>query len=186
MVNIPYYVLVAFILFLPSFVANPAAVLTKGKTKMDFGKNFSDGRRILGDGKSWGGFFGGSLIGAITGIVIYIPLSYASIFSSPFPGDTLEIIGIALSLSFGSLTGDALGSFIKRRLGMKSGHSAFLLDQWPFVLVSFLFLFLFYGAFFMQYYGNIIGAVTILIVTPPLHRAINVIGYRMNRKDVPW
>ncbi len=186
MVNIPYYVALAFILFLPSFVANPAAVVTKGKTKMDFGRNFTDGRRILGDGKSWGGFFGGSLIGTAAGMMVYIPLSYAGVFPAAFPWNTAMLLGVSLSLSFGSLTGDALGSFIKRRLGMKSGHSAFLLDQWPFVLVSFLFLYLYDGSFFMQYYGNIIGILTILIVTPPLHRLINIIGYRMNRKDVPW
>lgn len=186
MVNIPYYVLIAFILFLPAFIANPAAVVTRGNTKMDFGRNFTDGRRILGDGKSWGGFFGGSLIGTVTGMVIYIPLSYAGVFGSPFPAVAPTLLGISLSLSFGSLSGDALGSFIKRRLGMKSGHNASLLDQWPFVLVSFLFLFLYDSAFFMEYYGNIIGILTILVITPPLHRAINIIGYRMNRKDVPW
>ncbi len=186
MVNLIFYVVISIILFLPSFVANPAAVVTKGRTKMDFGKDFIDGRRILGDGKSWGGFFGGSLIGTAAGFIIYIPLSYAGIFQEPFPGNILFITGASLALAFGSLTGDALGSFIKRRLGMKSGHSAFLLDQWPFVLVSFLFLYLFNSPFFMKYYGNIIGFVTILIVTPPLHRAINIIGYRMKRKDVPW
>lgn len=186
MVNVLYYIVVAFVLFLPSFIANPAAVITKGKTKMDFGRNFIDGRRILGDGKSWGGFFGGSLMGTLAGMIIYVPLSYAGIFNEPFPQNILFILGISLVLSFGSLTGDAAGSFIKRRLGMKSGHSAFLLDQWPFVLVSFLFLYMYSPAFFMQYYGNIIGFLTILIVTPPLHRAINIIGYRINRKDVPW
>lgn len=186
MADILYYILIAFILFLPSFVANPAAVITKGKVKMDFGRNFSDGRRILGDGKSWGGYFGGSLIGTVVGLAIYIPLSYAGVFGSSFPGNFLMILGVSLSLSFGSLTGDALGSFTKRRLGMKSGHNAFLLDQLPFVLMSFLFVYIVSGAFFMQFYGNITGILTILLITPPLHRAINIIGYRINRKDVPW
>lgn len=186
MADLLYYVVIAFVLFLPSFVANPVAVITRGKTKMDFGKNYRDGRRILGDGKSWGGFFGGSLIGTLVGMAIYIPLSYSGVFESSFPGNFLVILGISLSLSFGSLTGDALGSFTKRRLGMKSGQNAFLLDQLPFVLVSFLFLYFTNSTFFMQYYGNITGILTILIITPPLHRAINIIGYRINRKDVPW
>ncbi len=178
--------LFAFILFLPSFVANPAAVLTSGKLKMDFGKFFIDGRRILGDGKSWSGFLGGSLVGTAFGVMIYSILSFFGVFHWSLPGSIPFIVSASAILAFGSLTGDAVGSFIKRRLNIKRGQSAFLLDQWPFVLVSFLFLYLTFPGFFMEFYGNIIGAATILIVTPPLHRAINIIGYRMHRKDVPW
>ena len=49
-----------------------------------------------------------------------------------------------------------------------------------------LFLFMFARPFFMSYYGNIIGAVAILVITPPLHRGVNIIGFAMKKKDVPW
>lgn len=177
----------AFILFLPAFVANPGAVITGGYGKVDFGKSLRDGRRIFGDGKTWSGFFGGSFLGVLTGLLLYYftrihAISYIGVFGNSLTGALI----IAIPMSFGSLIGDLAGSFVKRRLGMKSGDKGFLLDQWPFALVSFLLTFIFARNFFMTYYGNVVGALAILFITPPLHRAINIIGYKLNKKDVPW
>lgn len=186
MVDIPFYVVISLIIFMPAFAANPAAVLVGGGTKMDFGLNFIDRRRIFGDGKSWRGFFGGSLLGALFGFIIFIPLSYYGIFAGRFPENLPFALFTAIVLGFGALSGDAIGSFIKRRIDLKRGQNAGLLDQWPFVLTAFLFLYIFSPPFFMQYYGNIIGLLSVLLVTPPLHRAINIIGFRMKKKEVPW
>jgi CDP-2,3-bis-(O-geranylgeranyl)-sn-glycerol synthase len=177
----------AFILFIPAFVANPAAVITGGHYPMDAGKNFPDGKRILGDGKTWTGYFGGSLAGVLIGFIL-AGIFYISGFAGSLPyGRTFsEILVVLLAMSFGSLTGDVAGSFIKRRIGIQRGGKGALLDQWPFVLMSFLFLFIFARPFFMSYYGNIIGAVAILVITPPLHRGVNIIGFAMKKKDVPW
>ncbi len=187
MLNIPLSIIEAFILFIPGFVANPAAVITGGHYPMDGGRNFIDGKRIFGDGKTWSGYFGGSLLGVLSGLIltgIFLVSGASAYFSY---GNSIFSILVALfAMSFGSLTGDVTGSFIKRRIGIQRGGKGSLLDQWPFVLVSFLFLFLFARSFFMTYYGNIVGALTILIVTPPLHRVVNIIGYRMKKKDVPW
>lgn len=187
MLNIPLLVLEAFILFIPAFIANPAAVVTGGHFPMDGGRNFLDGKRILGDGKTWSGYFGGSLIGVVSGLVltgIFMVSGVSSYFSY---GNNIETILVTLfAMSFGSLTGDVTGSFIKRRIGIQRGGKGALLDQWPFALISFLFLFVFSGNFFMTYYGNVIGALAILLITPPLHRVVNIIGYKMNKKDVPW
>ena len=67
--NVLYQAFFSLYFFLPAFVANPAAVITKGKTKMDFGNTMPGGKRVLGDGKSWGGFFGGIALGYIAGLV---------------------------------------------------------------------------------------------------------------------
>ncbi len=90
----------------------------------------------------------------------------------------------SFSLSFGSLTGDVIGSFIKRRIGIERGGKGFLLDQWPFVLVALLLLFVFSRHFFSIVYMNFLAIPELLIVTPPLHRAVNIIGYKMKKKDV--
>ncbi|AKA48429.1 hypothetical protein IX51_04230 [uncultured archaeon] len=187
MLNLAKDIIDAFILFLPAFTANPGAVVTGGYGKVDFGRNFIDGRRIFGDGKTWSGFFGGSLIGVAVGVILFFitsipPLGYFGTFG-PSVAATLVVV---IPMSFGSLLGDMAGSFVKRRLGLKSGDKGFLLDQWPFALVSFLLVYIFATEFFMNYYGNIVGALAILFITPPLHRAINVIGYKLNKKDVPW
>lgn len=187
MLNIPLLVVEAFILFIPGFVANPAAVITGGHFPMDGGRKFFDGKRILGDGKTWSGYFGGSLLGVLSGLIltgIFIAFHAAQYFS--YGNGIVAILVTLFAMSFGSLTGDITGSFIKRRMGIQRGGRGSLLDQWPFALVSFLFLFIFSRGFFMTYYGNIIGILTILIITPPLHRVVNIIGYRMNKKDVPW
>lgn len=187
MLNIPESIIAAFVLFIPGFVANPAAVITGGHYPMDGGRNFPDGKRILGDGKTWSGYFGGSLLGVLSGLILMGIFYLLGITGSVSYGGNIYAILVALfAMSFGSLTGDVTGSFIKRRIGIKRGGKGSLLDQWPFVLVSFLFLFIFSRGFFMAYYGNIIGALTILLITPPLHRAVNIIGFKMKKKDVPW
>jgi CDP-2,3-bis-(O-geranylgeranyl)-sn-glycerol synthase len=187
MLNIPLAIIEAFVLFIPGFIANPAAVITGGHFPMDGGRNFTDGKRILGDGKTWSGYFGGSLLGVLSGLILTGFFLLFHVAGSISYGSTFPIILVTLlAMSFGSLTGDVTGSFIKRRIGIQRGGKGSLLDQWPFALVSFLFLFIFSRGFFMIYYGNIIGALTILLITPPLHRAVNIIGYKMKKKDVPW
>ena len=187
MLDILLSIVAAFVLFIPGFIANPAAVVTGGHFPMDGGRNFLDGRRILGDGKTWSGYFGGSLIGVLSGLVLACIFVITGVSGSVSYGDSIPAIFVTLlAMSFGSLTGDVTGSFIKRRIGIQRGGKGALLDQWPFVLISFLFLFIFARTFFMTYYGNIIGALTILIITPPLHRAVNIIGFKMKKKDVPW
>ena len=185
--NILLIILGSIILFLPAFAANPGAVITGGYAKVDFGRNFIDGKRIFGDGKTWSGFFGGSFLGVALGLVIYFILSLTHITAIGNYGSSVyEALAVLLPMSFGSLMGDMAGSFVKRRLNMKRGQKGSLLDQWPFVLVSFLMVFIFARGFFMEYYGNFIGIIVILAMTPPLHRAVNIIGYKMNKKDVPW
>lgn len=152
---------------------------------MDFGKNFTDGRRVFGDGKSWRGFAGGIVLGYIVGLLCYaIAYFLGSSVNYPFPlpGFSLAI----LSLSAGSMIGDLTGSFFKRRMGMESGHNGFLIDQYPFVIVALLFTFLFSSSFFFAAYWSIAGIISIIVITPPLHRAVNIIGFRIGRKNVPW
>jgi len=187
MPNILLEVVFAFVLFLPAYVANPAAVIFGGNMPMDFKKTFFNRGRILGDGKTWSGFIGGSLSGAAIGYILMLIFIVTGWIGRYPYGTTIIAASITIfAMSLGSLVGDASGSFIKRRIGLKSGANALLLDQWPFVLVAFLFLFLLSREFFMEYYGNIVGTLTILIVTPPLHRAVNIIGYKTKRKKVPW
>ncbi len=174
-------------IMLPAYVPNSAAVIFKGKTPIDFGKNFVDGRRILGKGKTWRGFFGGALTGMLVGLIqnflsIYLPQDYFPPFSPNF----YIALGILASLSFGAMIGDSFGSFIKRRLGIGSGGRAFLLDQLTFVFIAWLFLWVFYPSFFNFAFGNVPAVVTILIITPLIHRGVNIIAYKMGKKPVPW
>ncbi|MGC8608632.1 MAG: CDP-2,3-bis-(O-geranylgeranyl)-sn-glycerol synthase [Thermoplasmata archaeon] len=183
--NIALYIFRALVLFIPAFIANSGAVITGGKWKIDMGHNFIDGRRILGNGKTWSGYFGGSLIGVFAGIVIYGISIATGGFIGTYGNSLISVASAIIPMSFGSLTGDIIGSFTKRRIGIESGGKGSLLDQWPFALTAFLFLYVFDPHFFIEYYFYI-GMISILIITPPLHRAVNIIGYKMHKKDVPW
>ncbi|MGP6220365.1 CDP-2,3-bis-(O-geranylgeranyl)-sn-glycerol synthase [Caldiplasma sukawensis] len=185
MQSLIYEILGGLFFFAPALFANPLAVITGGHLVIDRGKNLRDGKRILGDGKTWSGYFGGSLLGAGVGF----PFSLFGVYMFFGNFDHFKIITVlmsALSLAFGSLTGDLFGSFIKRRMGMKRGAKGNLLDMWPFVLMSFLFLLVFFRVVFFQIYGNFIDIIILLIITPLLHRGVNIIAYKMHRKDVPW
>ncbi len=185
MVNLFFFTLYGIILFLPAFIANPGAVITGGHFIIDRGKSYH-GKRILGDGKSWSGFIGGSIIGIISGIIIYYIVIALKIPYPDYGKNILDAIYVLIPMSFGSLLGDITGSFVKRRVGMKRGAKGSILDQWPFVLMSFLLVFIFARTFFIAIYGDLIAVVVILVITPPVHRGVNILAYKFKMKDVPW
>ncbi len=174
-------------LALPALVANPSAVIFGGGTPMDFGMHFRDGRRILGDGKTWRGLAGGGAAGAFIGVTQQIIAQSTGIPYFPeFSGDAVTAVMMVTILGYGALLGDSVGSFIKRRLGIGRGERAFLLDQLTFLIIALFLVFLAYPHFFFKYFWNIPAIITLFVLTPILHRIVNIIGYRMGKKDVPW
>lgn len=157
-------------LALPCYVANAtpvlAAKLVRRRHPLDFGLHFMDGRRLLGDSKSVEGFFAGLAAGILTGYVLSL---YGALS-----------VGEAAFLSLGTMLGDAAGSFIKRRLGLRSGAPAPLLDQLSFLVFAL--------ALYSVVYGPVEASVALilLMVTPPLHLATNLIAYKLKLKDKPW
>ena len=65
-------------LIIPAYIANASAVLVGGGTPIDFGKNWKDGRRILGDGKTWNGLIVGAFFGITSGFGLTIVAIYAN------------------------------------------------------------------------------------------------------------
>ena len=132
-------------LYLPGFLANTFAMMWGkwlpktgyGPWPIDGGKNWRDGNRILGDGKTWNGLIGGSLTSGLLCLVIVAIMGDApnsnnidsQIFAHPLTGyeDTWFNIGskefsafiLGTFLGFACLVGDSTGSFFKRRKGMK-------------------------------------------------------------------
>jgi CDP-2,3-bis-(O-geranylgeranyl)-sn-glycerol synthase len=170
----------AFWIMLPAYVPNPVAAAAGGGRPIDGGKYFSDGRRIFGDGKTYRGFIIGILAGIIVGIF--------QIFLQTHPAFAFLPVHTYLSVflfSFGALLGDLLKSFFKRRLGKERGEKWMIADQYDLVAGAFLLAVIFD-------YSWVISTITlpilvfILILTPVLHRAMNIIGYIAGVKDVPW
>lgn len=159
-------ILSAIYFFLPAYAANICACMLGHGRPLDLGKNFIDGRRILGDGVT----IRGSAAGIFCGTLVGIAQEFASGGSRIF---------LSILLSTGAIVGDAVGSFIKRRLGMPRGAHAPVLDQLNFVVVA-----LFFASFAVEI--PLQTVIILFILTPIGHLAVNKTGYLLKLKDVPW
>ncbi|MBI2079643.1 CDP-2,3-bis-(O-geranylgeranyl)-sn-glycerol synthase [Candidatus Micrarchaeota archaeon] len=167
--------LLLLIFIFPAYVANAVPVVLGGGTYLDLEKNFSDGRRIFGDGKTIRGFVAGVTSGAVMGgiLAIALPLSFYSSPQSQFIGSFM--------LSLGTMVGDALGSFIKRRMNVAPGKP-FLLDQLSFLIFALIFVYPFVNSSVFSLYN----IVFLFIMTYILHIGMNVIANKAGLKKVPW
>jgi CDP-2,3-bis-(O-geranylgeranyl)-sn-glycerol synthase len=159
----------AFVFFLPAYVANTGAGFFGGGRALDRGRVLWDGRRVFGSGKTVRGTLAGILVGTLYKVVENLA--------------TAQPVGRELMLAFllasGAMGGDLVGSFIKRRIGIESGESAPLLDQLDFAL----------GALFLATFITPISTQTIIIlllITPIGHLGVNITGFLLHRKEVPW
>jgi CDP-2,3-bis-(O-geranylgeranyl)-sn-glycerol synthase len=176
---------------LPAYIANALATLPKGRgPPMDFGRTVArDGRRLLGPSKSWSGFFAGALGAMPFGLLEawLILLAPPNLRLVPRFGPTVDAaVPLVALLTFGAMSGDALGSFVKRRLGRPSGGRTFLLDQLPFVLVPVVLGCLVFPATFVATFASVYGVFWLLVYTLGLHAAFNWVGYYAGLKRVPW
>jgi CDP-2,3-bis-(O-geranylgeranyl)-sn-glycerol synthase len=158
----------SFALILPAYIANSVPVLARGRHPIDFGASMPDGRRVLGDGKTFEGFLFGLLFGTLAGIVGGILLGEVSYFAF-----------LSCMLALGALVGDMIGAFIKRRLGIPRGAPAPLLDQLDFVVGALLFAWPFYPLIWEQ-------VLFIIVVTPPIHLFTNYMAHKLGLKPNPW
>ncbi|MGD0450108.1 MAG: CDP-2,3-bis-(O-geranylgeranyl)-sn-glycerol synthase [Candidatus Bathyarchaeia archaeon] len=150
----------------PAYCANGTPVLAGGGAKMDFGKDFIDGKRIFGNNKTFRGFFFGWAIGMFVGSIEYVV----------FPG--FPVLFIVLT-PLGALLGDLAGAFLKRRLGIAPGGLLPIVDQIDFVVGALVF-----ALPLMIVYWQL--AVTVLLITPPIHLFTNFVAYKMKLKRHPW
>lgn len=170
----------AFWIMLPAYVPNPVAALAGGGTPVDFQRNYSDGNRIFGDGKTYRGLVSGILAGILTGIALMW-------LSGRFPSSDLPahtFLSVTL-LATGALLGDLVKSFFKRRFGRDRGTQWPIADQYDLVAGAFLLLLIFDPAWLFMYVTFPVF-VLVLVITPVLHRATNIIGYFFRVKEVPW
>jgi CDP-2,3-bis-(O-geranylgeranyl)-sn-glycerol synthase len=218
-------VLYALLFFLPAYVANMspllvAKVIPGWKAPIDGGRLAKDGRRVLGKGKTWRGLVGGTVLGAVTAVVVALLVpaynepgffagwdyGFKGFDGAPVGSDEpcedggkcdlaeSSLWAVALFgaiLGFAALVGDAVKSYFKRRLGKEGGAPWVPFDQLDFVVFGLA------GAFVaapLLADGWVMAALlddwlvigTIVVLTPGLHFLVNVIGYWLKLKDVPW
>ena len=172
-------VFVVLLIMSPAYLANTIAVLTGGKYPIDQGKLHSDGNRILGDGKTWSGLIGGTIGGMIVGYGLIV-------FIHEYIWESLDL-SILFLLSFGALFGDMTASFYKRRQNLQRGDKFPLLDMYDFIFMSLLLCLIFKREWLLSWIlDGWVPLFTILILTPFLHRGVNIIGYKIGVKNEPW
>lgn len=154
--------------FLPAYVANTLPGIFGHGRPIDLGHTLADGTRIIGNGVTIRGtavgILGGTVVGSLQGYFI---------------GDVGTYLILGFLLSTGALVGDATGSFIKRRLKLKRGAKAPLMDQLNFVVGGLVF------ANFMVAIP-LETIIVLVLLTPFGHRAVNTLGYHLKMKEVPW
>jgi CDP-2,3-bis-(O-geranylgeranyl)-sn-glycerol synthase len=175
-------------LMLPALVPNPAAVLLGGGRPIDLGRSWR-GRRLLGDGKTWRGFIGGATCGILVGLLQIGVVEWGDLGDAWSFGAWPYALTVVIGLGLGSMLGDSMGSFVKRRIGFDRGTKAPGLDQYNFIIGALAIVIVFRFTWFDEHFieGNAVwGVVALLIVVPLLHRGINIIGYKLGKKNVPW
>ena len=171
---------------LSAWIANATPVLGGGGRPIDGGKVFRDGNRILGDGKSIRGFIVGVFFGTFVGVVQFIAAPYLRPLLAQFVTITPEMdyvlsisIPVAFLLSLGALTGDVVGSFIKRRVNIKSGDPSPFLDQLGFIIMALIFA-------YPLMVPSPIFVVILILTTLGIHWLSNALGYFLGLKKNPW
>ncbi|MBR9689607.1 MAG: CDP-2,3-bis-(O-geranylgeranyl)-sn-glycerol synthase [Candidatus Altiarchaeota archaeon] len=165
------WIIEALLWISPAYTANMAPVFSHRfnflglRRPIDGGRMAKDGNRLLGDGKTWQGIVAATVLGALTGQVL-------SIWG-------LGTLITGAVIGFFAIFGDTVGSFMKRRIGVKRGGKAGLLDSMDFIIFSLL-------VSLPLYPWKLEQIALLLIINPVLHRSANIIGYWLKLKNVPW
>lgn len=169
-------ILRGLVYIIPAYIANSTPVFVGGGTPLDLGKKFRDGRRIFGDHKTIRGLVGGIIAGILISFLLPYLFPLVGIAKIGF----IDALFLGLLLSLGTHTGDLLGSFIKRRLDLRPGSPAPILDQAGFVFFAFLFAYPFYPLI------GLWDVIIIILITLLIHPVSNVIAYLLKLKEEPW
>lgn len=163
------------IFLIPIYIANSSPVVLGGGAPLDLGRTFPDGERIFGNGKTVRGFVAGTLAGTFAGGIVCL------LYLLPFFQSPLTQFTAAFFLSFGTMAGDALGSFIKRRMHVGSGRP-FVLDTMLFLIVALVFVM----PFASPSLYDPVNLLFFLILTLILHPLTNFLANKAGLKNVPW
>ncbi len=166
------------IFILPTYVANAAPVVLRGKTPIDMGQKMKDKNRIFGENKTIKGFLfaiaAGTIVSALTALLL--PQVFSQLSFN-------EKIALGFLLSLGAMLGDLIGSFVKRRIGMQSGQESPIMDKILFAITALIVAYPIYNG---KIALGILDATIILILTYFLHIVFNRIAHAAKLKKVPW
>ena len=169
--------------------------------RIDGGRDWKDKKPLLGPGKTWRGLVAGCVLGALTATIqSFRPIGWnLSNFGASLVDGIHGPIVIGFAMGFGAIVGDATKSFFKRRTGREGGAPWVPFDQLDFVVGALVFAYL--ASLVLQIlppqppnwwwlmFGPAPGwwrLLVLLLLTPGLHFVVNIIGYKLKMKKVPW
>ncbi len=123
-------------------------------------------KRVLGDGKTWRGFFFAWLgSGILLSLLLYFVIPDV-LYKIPLISDLSlwQFLLFSSGLSISALIGDSLKSFFKRQSGIKRGHSWFPFDQLDWIIGAALFYIIIFGWQDFIYFTFILGLISHLLV----------------------
>jgi len=179
-------------LILPAYASNMLATLVGAGPPIDGGRSWSDGRRILGDGKTWQGLILAPLLAIAIGALQHAYAADVGFGVTDFGTSSAYLVHV-YALALGALLGDLGASFLKRRLGKERGERWLGPDQYDFIAGALLLAALaslatmaWTGSWWLFEALTLGPFLAILILTPGLHLLVNGIGYLVGVKEVPW
>ncbi|MBA4336768.1 hypothetical protein C0416_03265 [bacterium] len=176
----------ALYFMLPAYVSNASPIIA---ARLNVFKSLAfpidrnkklNGESLFGESKTSRGFFVGISSAVIMAVIqhfIYIGTTNHSIYLTDYSLFNSILIGFLLGT--GALIGDLLESFIKRRIGKKSGQSWPIADQIDYPLGALLFV----SIIFIPSASHII---IIIILSMMLSALANLLAYLLGIKKVWW
>ena len=118
-----------------------------------------------------------AIVGSLLGV--FVVLKRMSFFSDAIAHASLTGIAIGLLLGFGTIIGDLVESFFKRRLNYESGKPFVPFDQIDFVLGAMIFVFPIVNL-------SINKIFIIIILSFVLHILVNHIAFYLKIRNEKW
>lgn len=161
-------ILASIVFFLPAYVANAMPVIASGlKLTPSLAKPIH--AKLFGKTKTYRGFVFGIISALIIGLILYFINFY----------NNIETLLLSFLLGFGALFGDLIKSFLKRRIGIKSGEPWIIFDQIDYVVGGLLFS-------SIVFLPPIEIIIILLIISPIFSLGANIIAYKLGIKKVWW
>lgn len=161
---------------LPIYFSNMTPVFAR-KTQF---LNIPINSKLFGDHKTYRGFFLGILVSVLT-ILLQSKLYQINFFKniSLLNYSEINLILFGFLFGLGSLSGDLIKSYFKRKLGIKPGKPWIPLDQLDFIIGGLLLISL-------VYIPSIKVTLILLIFTPILHVLTNYTGFLLGIREVKY
>jgi CDP-2,3-bis-(O-geranylgeranyl)-sn-glycerol synthase len=165
----------------PPLIANGTKIFPRLAVPIDGGKQFK-GAPLFGTHKTWRGLICELIVGTGYYQIFFIVHKffnlnlYQTIGFNPY---VLNPLLFGLLLSIGTILGDLLFAFIKRRIRIKPGHAFIPFDQTNYVIGCFIILQPLYN-FEIKFW------IVLFVLTFFIHIIFNRVGYNLKLHKAKW